>query len=404
MTQHIILDLSRLLWRAERFAPTGIDRVELAYARHLIATVPDRLSFSGWWGRMSLLPPATVTAMIAALDRLWSGTSVDDRAHAVVRGLVGKLRRHAFLHGEKQLRAHAAGLRNPPTYLLVSHYRLHRPQPLMRLKRDAGTRFIFLVHDLIPILLPGHVPPGHDARHRRRMETVMGLADHVIVNSAGTGAALERLAAETGVSLPIHIAPLGLDLRPVAEWHEKPHERPYFVCLSTIEPRKNHRLLLRVWRCLAASMGDAAPRLCIVGRRGWKSAGIVREIHAMTELRALVEVHENLPDRAVASLLKGARALINPSFAEGFGLPVAEALALGVPVICSDLDELREVGGAVPEFLDPHQDEPWRAMIADYADTQSSRRGAQIARLQGWRAPTWDAHFARVMPLLSDGS
>ncbi len=43
-------------------------------------------------------------------------------------------------------------------------------------------------------------------------------------------------------------------------------------------------------------------------------------------------------------------------------------------------------------------------MIADYADTQSSRRGAQIARLQGWRAPTWDAHFARVMPLLSDGS
>jgi hypothetical protein len=58
----------------------------------------------------------------------------------------------------------------------------------------------------------------------------------------------------------------------------------------------------------------------------------------------------------------------------------------------------------VPEFLDPHQDEPWRAMIADYADTQSSRRGAQIARLQGWRAPTWDAHFARVMPLLSDGS
>ena len=54
MTGPVILDLSRLLWRAARFAPTGIDRVELAYARHLIATIPQRLRFSGWWGRMSL--------------------------------------------------------------------------------------------------------------------------------------------------------------------------------------------------------------------------------------------------------------------------------------------------------------------------------------------------------------
>ena len=73
MSGHVILDLSRLLWRAARFAPTGIDRVELAYARHLVAAMPDRLSFAGWWGRMSLLPREEAAAFVAGLDRLWSG-------------------------------------------------------------------------------------------------------------------------------------------------------------------------------------------------------------------------------------------------------------------------------------------------------------------------------------------
>src|ERR1700754_4985261 len=106
MTGHVILDLSRLLWRAERFAPTGIDRVELAYARHLIATIPERLRFSGWWGRMSLLPQEDAIQFIAALDQVWSGAEMDAQAHATICMLTKTLRRHAFWHGERSLQAH----------------------------------------------------------------------------------------------------------------------------------------------------------------------------------------------------------------------------------------------------------------------------------------------------------
>ena len=89
-----------------------------------------------------------------------------------------------------------------------------------------------------------------------------------------------------------------------------------------------------------------------------------------------------------------------PSFAEGYGLPLAESLALGVPALCSVLPALREVGGAVPDYLDPLDGAAWRRAVLDYADPASAARAAQLSRLDAWRAPDWDAHFAAVDALL----
>ncbi len=397
MMPHLILDLSRLLWRAERFAPTGIDRVELAYARHLIAAAPERLSFSGWWGRMALLPYADVLAMIALLDRAWSGTAVDSHTNTEVRRLTRKMRRHALLWGERSLKRHVQGLGAPVRYLQVSHYRLHRPAIFKRIAGWGDVRFVFLVHDLIPINLPDHVPPGHGERHHRRMETVMRLGHQVIANSAGTANALSRLCVEADVRLPIQVAPLGVEMHVLDRPTVGDTTTPYFVCLSTIESRKNHKLLLRVW----TQLGTNAPHLIIIGRAGWKSGAILNEIATSPTLRSQIRVHSKLADRAVAALMAGACAVLNPSLAEGFGLPAAEALTLGVPVICSDLPELREVCGDVPEYLDPRDDLAWRAMIAEYTNQNSPRRAEQLTRLARWPIPTWDRHFEIVRPILT---
>jgi glycosyltransferase involved in cell wall biosynthesis len=199
--------------------------------------------------------------------------------------------------------------------------------------------------------------------------------------------------------LPVAVAPLGVAppqvaLPPVAL-------RPYFVILGTIEPRKNHLLLLNLWRQFAASLGAAAPRLVVVGRRGWENENILDMLDRCAALDGLVREAGSLPDREVASLLRGARALLFPSFAEGFGLPLAEALALGVPAICSDLPALREVGQKVPDYLDPLDGAAWRAAVLDYARPDSLARRNQLARMPGWRAPTWDEHFAKVEELLT---
>ena len=95
-------------------------------------------------------------------------------------------------------------------------------------------------------------------------------------------------------------------------------------------------------------------------------------------------------------MLKGARALLLPSFAEGYGLPLAEALTQGTPVLCSDIPVFREIGGGVPDYLDPADGAAWRAAVLDYAEPQSPSRQAQLQRLGGWSQPTWERHFTLV--------
>jgi glycosyltransferase involved in cell wall biosynthesis len=113
-------------------------------------------------------------------------------------------------------------------------------------------------------------------------------------------------------------------------------------------------------------------------------------------LRGFVEERGRVSDDEMARLLTGSRALLLPSFAEGFGLPLAEALSLGVPAICSDLPAFREVGKDVPEFIDPMDGPGWRSAILDYAALESPRREAQVARLARWQSPTWSCHFERI--------
>ncbi|HEX2939942.1 MAG TPA: glycosyltransferase, partial [Rhodopila sp.] len=118
-----------------------------------------------------------------------------------------------------------------------------------------------------------------------------------------------------------------------------------------------------------------------------------------TMLRGHVVERGTVPDRALTALMRGARALLMPSFTEGFGLPVAEALALGTPVICSDLPALRETGGAVPEYLDPLDTPGWEAAILDYA-ADAPRRAAQVARMPLWRPVGWHEHVRGVLGFL----
>jgi glycosyltransferase involved in cell wall biosynthesis len=400
MASHIIFDLSRLLWRAERLAPTGIDRVELAYARHMIETARNRVSFVGWWGRFGLLPYRHAIAFVKSLDALWSGSYLDRELQNRTGTIAWTLRRHVLLRGERPLYSQLHPDRGGLVYLLVSHHHLHRPGIIERFKERTDARFVIFVHDLIPIEFPEHVGWKQPERHHRRMDTVARLADAVIVNSADTGAVFRRYFAARDWTIPVLVAPLGIDLGTAPGTPTSVSDHPYFIYIATVAPRKNHRLLVKVWQRLVRRLGAEAPRLVLVGRQVWKSKAILGSIRRSPLLQSLVEEHTRLPDAAVARLLVGACASLCPSFAEGFGLPVAEALALGVPVLCSDLPALREVGREVPEYLDPEDLRGWEDAILDYARKGSLRRRAQLTRLAAWRAPSWEEHFRKLQPLI----
>jgi glycosyltransferase involved in cell wall biosynthesis len=149
-------------------------------------------------------------------------------------------------------------------------------------------------------------------------------------------------------------------------------------------------------------MGELTPRLVVIGQRGWECENVLDLLERSEPVRQSVIELGRCSDQELATWLGHARALLFPSFAEGYGLPLMEALAAGVPVIASDLPVFREIAGAVPEYLDPLDGLGWRNMVQEYASPGSTRRSAQCLRLAGFRSPTWAQHFERVGMLVEE--
>ena len=166
--------------------------------------------------------------------------------------------------------------------------------------------------------------------------------------------------------------------------------------VGTIEARKNHLMLLQVWQRLVQRFGTNAPRLLIIGQRGWECEQVFDLLDRGETLRDAVIELGDCTDEQLARHLASARALLFPSLIEGYGLPLVEALQTGTPVIVSDLPVFREIGGNIPEYLDPLDGPAWEQAILDYADGASGARADQLKRLAGYRAPTWEDHFSRV--------
>ena len=398
----ILFDLSRLVSRAGRETPTGIDRVELAYAEHLLAG-RARLSFTMMTplGGFGLLPEALAKEYLQVLAGAWREAGSPQRI-AQAKRLARTLHTAALWRGERALRGQCRAETGRVVYMLVSHHHLEKRRAIARLKRQLRACFVCLIHDVIPIEFPEYALPGQNDKHRRRIETAAAVADAVIVNSTVTREGFAPYLARAGRAPPIVVAPFGVDLPAEMPAEPPPVEPPYFVCVGTIEARKNHLLLLNLWRRLVDELGDAAPRLVLIGQRGWETENAIDMLERCPALRGVVFERTNVPDDEAARLVQGARALLLPSFAEGFGFPMVEALALGVPVLCSDLAALRENGGDVPEYLDPLDGLGWRSAVIDYTLPSSPRRAAQLRRLLGWRAPSWHDHFAAVEALIAE--
>lgn len=385
----LLLDVTRQIWRHwEGVRPTGIDRICDAWLEHY---APNAQAVIITKGRQVILPVAASQALFSALAAPKSSA----RASAVFRR---KLIAIGLRWGWWWLRNLDGRGR---LWLNAGHTGLHHPT-LGDWCVRANVRPIYLVHDLIPITHPQFCRPGEDVKHTKRILTVLNTATAVVANSRHTRDTLAQFAEAHGKAAPQStIAWPGCDnLRRVAAKPETGEpEHATFVILGTIEARKNHALLLTVWKRLVEAMGEACPQLVIVGRRGWEADEVFAVLDSHDFKGKVVEAGA-LDDAALAKVLGPARALLFPSHAEGFGIPMIEALAAGIPVIASDLEVFAEVAGDVPELLPPGDIEAWIAALSDYAKPDSPRRARQMARLGDYTPPTWEEHFAKVDALL----
>jgi glycosyltransferase involved in cell wall biosynthesis len=387
----IVLDISRLLSRVAYAAPTGVDRVEMAYAQGLLQRVPERLVFAAVhpYGMSGRLSRSAAERFVTDTSAAWA-EGIDLGAGGA--RLAGRAKTLAALLPRAVPSARAAA--RPRVYLQVSPHHLDQTSRMRRILQREQARFVCLVHDLIPIEFPEYATLSSPPKHLRRMHTVAVLADGVIANSKTTLRSLQAHLGDQGRELPMTVAPLGADAYSLAGAPMPELSEPYFLVIGTIEPRKNHLLLLNVWRRLVETMGrSGVPKLFVVGRRGWENENVVDMLERSPALQGVVEEMGNVSDLRLRHLTRGARAVLMPSFVEGFGLPVVEALQAGAPVICSDIDAHREIAGSVADFIDPLDGIGWLKAVLDYTEPHSVRRGAQIERLSRWTAPEWNEHF-----------
>jgi glycosyltransferase involved in cell wall biosynthesis len=371
----LLIDATRLVWRRWKgYQPTGIDRVCLAYVER--------------FGSESQ----------AVLQHRWFRGILDRQSSQSLFGLLADPRsdfRKAFalLLLRNLGRSRLAGSKR--LYLNLGHTGLDSDD-FVEWVRRADVRPVYFVHDLIPLTHPQFCRTGEDQRHERRMRAVLETASGIIANSQATLDDLGRFASERKLAVPPTLAAwLGGTRFSELPKPEKA-EPATFLVLGTIEGRKNHGLLLDVWRRLAQRIGEKAPRLVVVGQRGWQAEEVFAAFDGDPLLRAHLSEVNLCSDDQLAALFASARALLFPSKAEGFGLPLVEALSAGLPVIASDLRVFREIGCGIPLLLDPDDAAAWEAAILDFARPVSAARAAQVEKIASYSPPGWDSHFAAV--------
>jgi glycosyltransferase involved in cell wall biosynthesis len=398
MSSFVAYDVTRLLMRCAVPSPNGIDRIDLAYARHFIEK--SNPSSAGVLMLQALQPALldrkTLIALLSEIEASWRAgqdetldnyASVKDRllgADTIPRERAGSsagpsalARRLAPLH-----LLHPRGLRRAifgrmPAGAVFMHTTHYHSESLFRwLGHRRDVKSVFFIHDLLPLQFPEYFAPTHIAQHRRALEIFARRGRAMIVNTNAVEREMSRFLHARGrrdISVlvrpippdPIFAASRGADADLAGV--------PYFVVCGTIEPRKNHLLLLHVWRELSRQWGERTPKLVVIGRRGWENENVVDLLDRSHELRRHVIEIGGMPTAGVARLMAGARALLMPSFAEGYGLPSVEARAAGAPVIAADIPVFREVA---PEatFRPPLDGVGWLEAIKSHADRPAAPR------------------------------
>lgn len=424
----VIYDISRLSTRVLNTTPNGIDWIDALLADAFISRSegPAQLLLFGLT-EPRLFQPGRLPNPVPVLKRAWGwdappgepcapewlaaavngrrtkqGTksphaSLQRRTQKALR-IAGALKTYGLALGSKPAAAAPKGA----VYINASHYPLEREGHVAWLEDRPDVRPVIFIHDLLPLHEPQLFWEGEPERHLRRLKFLARRGAGAIVT---TNLIADQLRGEMTRlrrdDLPIFVAPPPV----VPLFRTRPPVDPrlegdmYFVVCGTIEPRKNHLLLLEVWRHLVEQRGAQSPKLVIIGKRGWLCRHIVEAINDPALKGTVIEA-SGLATTEYRSILAQARGLLSPSKAEGFGLPVAEALALGVPVIASDIPAHREQGGVAPLYLDARRTDEWLEAINAFSRNDRDSHDLAIGRASRHEAVDPDVYRIRLTQYL----
>lgn len=290
--------------------------------------------------------------------------------------------------------------------------------------KDTGVQIVTMVYDIIPVTHPQYCHQSTIMRFLTYLGAVLRYADHIIVNTKATEEQIRQLCTQIGETCPpCMVAPLGADFQqPLPKKEETEEAQPedaeadaekqptafdrateiaaagkYILMVGTIEPRKNHKLLV-----------DALDKgldinVVFAGKIGWNVDDLISRIksHALYEKRLFLM--NDADDQTIHYLYQHAYYLAFPTFNEGFGLPMIESFQKGTPVIASDIPVLREVGGDFADYFDNTSPKALLEFIRSSLQ-DSAAYAAKKEKLKDFVPYTWDEAADNIYGFLLENS
>lgn len=278
---------------------------------------------------------------------------------------------------------------------------------LYRSLRERGVHVAVLVHDLLPQEHPEWFEASLVEVSDRTIRAQLCAADVVMVTSTDGAQRVRSLAQREHWSVvdPV-VVTLGADAAApsgaagdagAGALPEELEDTDYVLCVGTIEPRKNHATLLdafeRRWQ------RGAQQHLVLVGRPGWHNDEVLRRLHDHPELGRRLHWYRNASDEQLAAIYRHATVVAVPSLAEGYGLPLIEAMQHGVPVVASDVGAMVEAGAGLVDHVPAQDASAWEVALGRLLDDPEAlaRRRVDVA---GYVAPSWAGTGRRIAELL----
>jgi glycosyltransferase involved in cell wall biosynthesis len=268
--------------------------------------------------------------------------------------------------------------------------------------RRQGVHVVRMIYDLIPTIKPQWVDEPTVRQVTNWVRRVLTESDHVLTISDFSRREIEAFCAESRFGVPpLSVVRLGDELDSADDEHPPlPRfvpRRPFFVCVSTLDIRKNHRLLYDAWNVLAGRDAEACPDLVCLGVPHLYVADLLREIRQDRTVNGRIHFLHGVEDAELAWYYRHCVATIYPSRYEGWGLPVAESLGHGRLCLASNATSIPEISSDLPAFFDPFDVPGLVSLIDRTLRDPEWVRDREAAIRAGFVATPWNHTAGQVL-------
>lgn len=287
-------------------------------------------------------------------------------------------------------------------------------ESIVEVKRRTGMRVVQLVHDLFANERPDWTHPGFGHVITGQFERLAPHVDTWLATSNFVRSSLSDYLRTHGQhERPIDVLPMGWRALGNSSRNIDPEDdrrvigkyglsaRKYILHVGTVEPRKNLMSLIDAMSDLHRENPEPVPCCVLVGREGWRSEGIRRRLESTRFEDGRILWLKNVSDRDLAALYRGAQFAVVPSTIEGWGLPIRESLAHGLPCIASRAGGMEEAGQDFAAYYDPADADGLKAAMArwinDEAELQRVRSRLEVHFKSEAVALSWDAAGEAVL-------